>query len=88
MWHPWRLFKISHGNALNYLQVSSAVIVLRGVYPVGMDESVSVEPQIQYSNRGASAASSLWRGLWLAPLRGIKVKGVAVLNIFFSVVLP
>lgn len=47
MWHPCRLTEISRGDALNYLKVCSSVIVLTVVYPVGMDKSVSVEPQLE-----------------------------------------
>lgn len=45
MWHPCRLTEISRGDALNYLKVSSPVIALTVVYPVGMGKSVSVEPR-------------------------------------------
>lgn len=50
MWHPCRLLRINRGVALNYLKVSSSVIVLRVVYPVGIDKSVSMEPQLEYSD--------------------------------------
>lgn len=59
MWHLCRLSEISHGDALNYLKVSSSVIVLRVVYPVGMDKLVSMEPQLKYSNEDANAVGCL-----------------------------
>lgn len=50
MWHPCLLLRINRGDALNYLKVSSSVIVLRVVYPVGIDKSVSMEPQLEYND--------------------------------------
>lgn len=73
MWHPCRLTEISRGDALNYLKVCSSVIVLTVVYPVGMDKSVSVEPQLEYSDGETRRClcPSLWKGLWCASLRDI-----------------
>lgn len=56
MWHPCCLFSINRGDAVNYLKVSSSVIVLRVVYPVGMDESGSMEPWLEYSDGKTRAA--------------------------------
>lgn len=89
MWHPCRLSKISRGDALNYLKVSSSVIVLTAVYPVGMDKSVSMEPRLEYSD----GEKLMQQGVCSLPLegtvagsperhRGIKERGVAVLNHF------
>lgn len=91
MWHPCRLTEISRGDALNYLKVSCSVIVLTVVYPVGMDKSVSMEPQLEYSDGETNAAGCFCTPPfggdcgWLSPERhrSIKERRVAVLNLFF-----
>lgn len=56
LWHPCRLSEISHGDAANYLKVSSSVIVLTVLCPVGMGKLVSMEAQLGSSNGEANAA--------------------------------
>lgn len=66
MWHPCCLIEISRGDALNYLKVCSAVIVLTVAYPVGMNKSGSVQPLLEYSDEETNTPGclpSLWRGI-------------------------
>lgn len=76
MWHPCCLTEISQGDALNYLKVCNAVIVLTVAYPVGMDKSVSVQPLLEYIEKATNTPGCL------CPLFG-KEFGLAVENIIF-----
>ena len=76
MWHPCCLTEISQGDALNYLKVCSAVIVLTVAYPVGMDKSVSVQPLLEYSDEEFNTPGCL------CPLSEEECK-LNVLNVFF-----
>lgn len=92
MWHPCRLLRINRGDALNYLKVSSSVIVLRVVYPVGIDKSVSMEPQLEYSDgkkklmRQGFCFLPLERTMAGSPERhhGIIARGCSCPKLFFA----
>lgn len=77
MWHPCCLTEISQGDALNYLKVCSAVIVLTVAYPVGMDKSVSVQPLLEYSDEETNTPGCL------CPASGKEFK-LTVLNVIIS----